>query len=268
MTRRDEARELCERLHRAYCKPGETKPGVVFLTEVQAPHSHRRADALALHLTAARPYIDGIEIKVSKQDWRTELADHTKADAWYQYTHRWWIAAPGGIVDPAELPAGWGLMTPNPKSDRLMTTVVKPALREPELTYPAMQEVLKKFDTARAEMVSEQVQQARTELRAEFDRETTRLREHATLDGRTRRERDIGRAVLDNTGLSLRALKHGLDDPNIAARIRAALQPGIDTDRDHALRDRLQYDAQRYHDVAAAMTAAASALDTGDNTAA
>ncbi|MDM2398143.1 hypothetical protein PP613_03815 [Mycobacteroides abscessus] len=53
----------------------------------------------------------GHEVKVSRSDWLTELRDPTKADAWRRYMHHWWLVTPdASIVQPGELPDGWGLM--------------------------------------------------------------------------------------------------------------------------------------------------------------
>jgi hypothetical protein len=55
--------------------------------------------------------LHGHEVKVSRSDWLHELKDPTKADAFKQYMHRWWLVVPDAkIVKPGELPEGWGLL--------------------------------------------------------------------------------------------------------------------------------------------------------------
>lgn len=55
--------------------------------------------------------IHGHEVKVSRSDWLHELADPTKAEAFKQYVHHWWLVVPDEkIVRPGELPSGWGLL--------------------------------------------------------------------------------------------------------------------------------------------------------------
>ncbi|SKO15487.1 hypothetical protein [Mycobacteroides abscessus] len=55
--------------------------------------------------------LHGHEIKISRQDWLTELSDLSKANAFKQYMHHWWLVVPNqSIVAPHELPDGWGLM--------------------------------------------------------------------------------------------------------------------------------------------------------------
>lgn len=73
--------------------------------------TNRHIDALAIGLWPSRGMdIEGFEIKVSRSDWKRELADHAKADAIQRYCDRWWIAAPKGLIPVAELPSSWGLL--------------------------------------------------------------------------------------------------------------------------------------------------------------
>lgn len=54
----------------------------------------------------------GIEVKVSRSDWLTELRDPTKADAWRLHCHRWYLAVPDASIVRDDLPDGWGLIAP------------------------------------------------------------------------------------------------------------------------------------------------------------
>lgn len=54
----------------------------------------------------------GIEVKVSRSDWLTELRDPTKADAWRLHCHRWYLAVSDASIVRGDLPAGWGLIAP------------------------------------------------------------------------------------------------------------------------------------------------------------
>lgn len=91
--------------------------------------------------------IIGHEVKVSRSDWLSELADPTKAEAWRRYCNYWWLVAPRGIVRD-DLPQGWGLMVPHGKSLR----VVVPALRRmpeamPTRTVAALTRAVMKTET-------------------------------------------------------------------------------------------------------------------------
>lgn len=73
----------------------------------------RIADFIAMDMwrTAGVHEIHGCEVKVSRSDWRRELADPWKGAGFIPYVHRWWLAVPDpAIVRPGELPGGWGLM--------------------------------------------------------------------------------------------------------------------------------------------------------------
>ena len=76
--------------------------------------SYRWADAIAMSIWPSRGLeIHGVEIKVSRSDWISELRAPEKADEIARYCDHWWLAVPGkkgAIVRPGELPSGWGLM--------------------------------------------------------------------------------------------------------------------------------------------------------------
>lgn len=74
-------------------------------------NGRRFADAVAVGMWQSRGYeVQGIEVKISKSDWRKELSTGQKAEAVAKYCDRWWIAAPLGIVNKDELPPTWGLI--------------------------------------------------------------------------------------------------------------------------------------------------------------
>jgi len=74
---------------------------------------NRWADVLVMSLWPSRGLnITGIEIKVSRSDWISELNDPAKADAVAKYCDFWCLAIPKGpkIVLSGELPPPWGLI--------------------------------------------------------------------------------------------------------------------------------------------------------------
>jgi len=165
-----DTRELSERLRRHYIKPGQPLPGGVFLTEVQSPRSSygaggRRIDALYIGFTSSRGHmIEGHELKVSRSDWLHELDQAHKAEEWWSHCHKWWVvASDSSIVKPEELPEGWGLMVPNPRTKTRMDVIVKASVKEPIVTFELLLEIAKKLDTMR----SEAVHKARVEIREE-----------------------------------------------------------------------------------------------------
>ncbi len=91
-------------------------PAYAFLTQVRNGTGHERrrnrtAYAVAVSCYPSRGlYAVGIEIKVSKSDWRKELADPQKSSDIQQYCRYWYVAAPKGIVPLGEVPDNWGLI--------------------------------------------------------------------------------------------------------------------------------------------------------------
>ena len=71
----------------------------------------RYADAVMMSLWPSRGLeLHGVEIKVSRSDWKREAADPRKAEAIAKYCDRWWIHTPPGVVDDlSALPPAWGL---------------------------------------------------------------------------------------------------------------------------------------------------------------
>ena len=74
-------------------------------------NSGRYADAVMMSLWPSRGLeLHGVEIKVSRSDWKREAADPTKAETIAQYCDRWWIHTPENVLDGlSDLPPAWGL---------------------------------------------------------------------------------------------------------------------------------------------------------------
>lgn len=71
----------------------------------------RYADAVMMSLWPSRGLeLHGVEIKVSRSDWKREAADPTKAERVGAYCDRWWVhVGPGVIHDLSEVPPAWGV---------------------------------------------------------------------------------------------------------------------------------------------------------------
>ncbi|MFN4169979.1 MAG: hypothetical protein ACK4HD_16840, partial [Pannonibacter phragmitetus] len=91
----------------------------------------RYADAVIMSLWPSRGLeLHGVEIKVSRSDWKREAADPKKAEAIARYCDRWYVHTPPGIVDDLSgLPPAWGLREFDGKTWR---TVREAAKNEPE----------------------------------------------------------------------------------------------------------------------------------------
>lgn len=111
MTRRAKAKltasEVVDLLRKRY-----PEPAFAFLEQVAdgtGATQRRWADAVAIGLWPSRGLdAHGFEVKVSRADWRKELADPAKAESVQTYCDFWWIVCPPGVISPGELPGNWG----------------------------------------------------------------------------------------------------------------------------------------------------------------
>lgn len=108
-------RELLALLERRHARQGNGGSGeYAFLTHVRNEagfKANRTFDAVAVSLWPSRGHaIDVFEVKVSKSDWKRELAKPEKSEDAYQFGDRYTIVATAGIVNLDDLPQGWGLI--------------------------------------------------------------------------------------------------------------------------------------------------------------
>lgn len=106
-------------------------PRWVYAEHVRCWSIRTEADAIALdgHAPSYKVYeggdmdyydrdIHGFEVKVSRADWLREKRTHDeefpaawKSYPWGRYCTHWWLVVPHkDIVQPGELPEGWGLL--------------------------------------------------------------------------------------------------------------------------------------------------------------
>ena len=79
--------------------------------EDPGPRTMRTADFVAQDTWEAQGLqMHGHEVKVSRSDWLTELADPAKAAAVKRYCDRWWLVVPDRTIVRDDLPDGWGLL--------------------------------------------------------------------------------------------------------------------------------------------------------------
>lgn len=164
--------ELIRLLRHHFLKPGEEIPGAVFLTEVTAPGSSRRADAVHIAQWASRGagQIDVCEVKTSRSDWLRELRDPGKAEAWWPYSSRHWLVAPNtSIARPDEVPAGWGLMVPR-RSGRRFQVLIEPHEREAAVSPALLVTVVNACEAQRRRDLKQQAERLADEHMAALDR--------------------------------------------------------------------------------------------------
>ncbi|MEV4735540.1 MULTISPECIES: hypothetical protein [unclassified Microbacterium] len=179
------AKGLIAALQRHHEPPKHKPVGGYLVTEIQAPESTRRADALWLPVNSAqRGRIVGYETKVSRADVVQELRDPMKADAWLQHCHEWYLVIPHtSIITGLDIPEEWGILTP-PTSERRRSMIVvrkAPALNPTGDPRAAFSTVLAKLvyggESMQAKMTAaENLSAWRHERMQEMNRELERLR--------------------------------------------------------------------------------------------
>jgi hypothetical protein len=222
--------QLATALSSHYRKPGAPRDGGIIIREAQAPGSLRRCDLVYIGLTPSRGLgIDAHEIKATRADWLRELDNPAKAAPWWECCTRFWIVAPAGVVDPAELPEGWGLMHP-PRTGRRFKIVRAAAAKEPQLTMALLAELLRRADNARLAQIDDLRSRHAGELDSRVEELCTQ-RAIGDLTHQVRRRLQLLEAVEAAIGLELHEFAFGgLDGRPLAdmtpADLAAALAGG------------------------------------------
>lgn len=112
----------------------------------------RTADAIAMGCWPSRGLeLHGFEVKVSRADWLGELKKPEKAESIARFCDRWWLViGDKKIVQPGELPGGWGLLVL--EGQRLRCAVEAPALQPEAVSRGFIAALLRKMsnDVAKA----------------------------------------------------------------------------------------------------------------------
>lgn len=133
-------------------------------------NQRRWADAIVMSLWPSRGLeIIGIEVKVSRSDWLSELRNPAKAEEIARHCDRFYLAiGDEGIVKLGELPPAWGLMVPSTRGIR----VAKEAVSQ----FEGRSSIPRAFVAAILRQAQEQITDAA---------KIARLREVAFQEGRT-----------------------------------------------------------------------------------
>lgn len=259
--------ELLEQLRGHYIaettQPG-ARAGGVFAHEVSPNGAWggpgiRRVDALYAGFTSASGRIlVGHELKVSRADWRAELAKVGKADDWADACHQWWIVAPStDVVPPEELPDGWGLMLP-PRSSRgrRMQIAVKAAVKaDHSPPWWAVRSFMARVDTLEHELRHQEIHriaQAQVEERTKYleQRKPTAslsLEDQRRLEGLNRLEKELG--------FELKAYRSNLEARQISVSdLQRALHLAAATGQEAARLNNLRYSIKHLQDAADSLT--------------
>lgn len=163
--------DLLNALRDHYIKPGDTRPGCAFLTEVTALNRSNRADAIHVGMWASRGYtVDVHELKISRADFQRELDKPSKAEAWWPHSNTFWIVAPHEAIAPPELlPAGWGLMVPGGRGRRFKK-VVEAEFRQLQPSTALLAALLVSMETDRNNALESQSRRLHEQRRMEISK--------------------------------------------------------------------------------------------------
>lgn len=190
-----------------------------------AVHNQRYADAVIMSLWPSRGIeLHGVEIKVSRADWRREAADPAKAEAIAAYCDRWWVhTGPGVIQDTSELPPMWGAREYDGRAWR--------TIKEAERT---------EAKTCDRQFLAALLRRADGDSRAQIERQAREIAEGAVKAADARIESEIVRRSHDAqaarqqikdfeeaSGMSFRDFMLG-DAKTIGAMVKAVTVVGLD----------------------------------------
>lgn len=150
--------------------------------------SKRYADAVIMSLWPSRGLeLHGIEIKVSRSDWKREAADPRKAEAVGQFCDRWYVhTAPGVVDDLSSLPPAWGLREFDGKN---WQTIREAEKNEPvPMTRSFLAAMLRRADGMMRAMIEEAKREGRDAVAAEAEEARKRFAEDVerAVERRTR----------------------------------------------------------------------------------
>lgn len=148
---------------------GDRIADAIVLDTRLAPHSELTDVERENRQWGERQSIHGFEVKVSRSDWLTELADPEKALAWSRFCHYFWLVAADKSIVRDDLPDGWGLLVPNGVSLR--------AARKPQRQVPELMPLPRLVSLGRAIQKTEVAMAA--ERQNEGDTEMTEPTNHA-----------------------------------------------------------------------------------------
>ncbi|WP_276200648.1 hypothetical protein [Chelatococcus sp. XZ-Ab1] len=164
--------------------------------------ARRWIDAVAVGIWPSTGHeIIGIEIKVSRGDWKRELAAPEKAQSLMRFCTRWYLACPDGLVKPDELPGTWGMLVQ--RDDGSMRIKVRAPKLDPEpLTPGFMMAVLRNCSAVDMELVgklaAEKVAAREKQIDALIEREAQRRVQDVGM--RQRRVLEISERLKAMTG--------------------------------------------------------------------
>ncbi len=194
----------------------------------------RFADAVAMSLWPSRGLeLHGVEIKVSKYDWRRERDTPAKAETIAGYCDRWWLVTCPGVVDNiSEIPPAWGWLELAGNGDLLKSNAA--ALHQMKAADKLESKPIDRLFLAallrRADRMDDAAAEAEI-LRRDADREVAFDKRVAdAVENRTRHRDDAAKDVEAFEAASGIKIRDGWahDPTTIGRAVRAVLTTGID----------------------------------------
>lgn len=173
--------------------------------------TNRHADAVIMSLWPSRGLeLHGVEIKVSRSDWKREAADPAKAEEIAQYCDRWWvIAAPGVIDDLSDVPPAWGVREFDGRTWRTLKEAEKTEARPVSRGF--LGAMLRRADKTMREDIKQAAMTAAEDAEAEIDKRVERgiamrMREVEALKEGRNGLFDMARKVKEDFGYDIASL--------------------------------------------------------------
>lgn len=179
--------------------------------------ANRHIDALACGIWPSVGHeIAGIEIKVSRSDWKREMADPAKAQELMRFCNRWWLACPDGLITADEVPATWGILYLK-EGGGLRVKKQAPALTPDPITRGFMMAVVRQANGVDMELVGSLVEERHTRAMQDFDKrvESAAAQRVQRNSQNTESAIKIAQTVLELTGEDIRS--HNMDPKAFAA---------------------------------------------------
>lgn len=192
----------------------------------------RYADAVMMSLWPSRGLeLHGVEIKVSRSDWKREAADPTKAERIAAYCERWWVhTGPGVIHDVSELPPAWGWRVFDGKAWKTMREADKTDAKPCDRNFLAA--LMRRSDEAQRQQVKRQADDARQAEYAAIQREREAIEK--VVAGRVAQQtahheklRVAVREFEAASGLTISSLYGHSQAAQIGALVAAVMKSGV-----------------------------------------
>lgn len=144
-------------------------PAHVILREVRNATGYaqqsRAADALVVSVWPSRGvWFAGVEVKISRGDWRSELKNPEKSTEIQKFCDYWWVAAAPEVVADGEVPSNWGLIEVDGAKARIIKDA--PRLTPAPLTSEFIASVLRNMVGTQDALRSNILMELKREMKA------------------------------------------------------------------------------------------------------